>query len=104
MHLFLSISFDWQLQSIRILVYRNGDEFDPGTIVTVNRRQHRNWLQLLEDLSERCHLLEGSVNHIYSMDGMECRHFVDLDVSARLLVIEFVFLHYSAKSRGYFCD
>ncbi len=87
---------DSNFKPINILVYRNGDEFDPGTIVAVTRRRFRNWVTLLDYLTPRLRMVEGAVHTLFTLEGQEIRHFKDIEDGTR-----YVAAHNRMKEANY---
>lgn len=72
---------------LNVLIFKNGDEYDPGLEMSVTRKQFQHWLNLLDYLTERLKLTEGAVHKIYSYpSGSEVRHFTEMENSGRFFV------------------
>eukprot|EP00912_Choanoflagellata_sp_UC4_P002172 UC4_evm1s1372 len=54
----------------KVKFYRNGDKFDPGRIMIVNKKNFGSWDSLLEELSFRV-LAGRGVRRVYSLEGCE---------------------------------
>lgn len=62
----------------KIIVYRNGDKFDPGTEVSVTRKEFKQWLTFLDGVTKKIRSLKA-VKKLYTMNGEEVEDFKDLD-------------------------
>lgn len=62
----------------RILVYRNGDQYHKGIILSVSPRQFPTFPSLLQDLNTRQILENKPVNKLYSLDGKHVTSILDL--------------------------
>lgn len=64
---------------VTILVFRNGDEYDSGTKITVTRNRFPHWLHLLDYLTTKLQPIEGPVHHLYDLYQNELLHFKELE-------------------------
>ncbi|EJD75871.1 hypothetical protein LOAG_17081 [Loa loa] len=71
-------SVDLNYRGIRIKVYKNGDQYDPGTIVVICRKRFKHWLTFLDFLTKKLNLM-APVHEFYRTDGFCIRHFEEIE-------------------------
>ena len=63
-------TIDFNFRSLRILVFKNGEEYDPGNPVVVSRHHFRHWIRFLDYLTKRLGMM-GAVHKLYTTNGVE---------------------------------
>ncbi|OZC12011.1 Doublecortin [Onchocerca flexuosa] len=71
-------SVDLNYRGMRIKVYKNGDQYDTGTIVVICRKRFKHWLTFLDFLTKKLGLL-APVHEFYRTDGLHIRHFEEIE-------------------------
>lgn len=61
---------DFDYRASKILVFKNGEEYDPGLPVVISRRQFRHWIKFLDFLSKKLDM-RAPVHRIFRLDGIE---------------------------------
>lgn len=87
---------------VSILVFKNGDEYDPGTKLTVTRTRFPHWLHLLDYLTTRLQLNEGPVHHLYDLYQNELLHFKELENDGVYVAANKKFKQVRYNSKRYF--
>ncbi|CAB3404454.1 unnamed protein product [Caenorhabditis bovis] len=72
---------------LRIRVYRNGDVFDPGRLVTVTRKQYKHWIVFLDALTEMLRT-STAIRRIFTVQGTPVLHFDDLETNGEYVAVE----------------
>ncbi|VBB32187.1 unnamed protein product [Acanthocheilonema viteae] len=63
---------------MRIKVYKNGDQYDTGTVVVICRKRFKHWLTFLDFLTKKLGLM-APVHEFYRTDGIRIRHFEEIE-------------------------
>uniref|UniRef100_A0A0R3RUB6 Doublecortin domain-containing protein n=1 Tax=Elaeophora elaphi TaxID=1147741 RepID=A0A0R3RUB6_9BILA len=71
-------SVDWNYRGIRIKVFKNGDQYDTGTVVVICRKRFKHWLTFLDFLTKKLDLM-APVHEFYRTDGLRIRHFEEIE-------------------------
>lgn len=72
---------------MNILMFKNGDEYDPGLEMAITRKQFQHWLHLLDYLTDKLKMTEGAVHKIYAYpSGTEVRHFTEMEAAGKFFV------------------
>ncbi|XGW10322.1 hypothetical protein V3C99_012087 [Haemonchus contortus] len=79
------ILFDFH--AIRIRVYKNGDERDPGKLITITRREYKHWIIFLDALTRKLGTTTA-INRLYSVDGIRVNHFAELEHNGEYVAVE----------------
>lgn len=69
---------DFDYRPMKIIVFRNGDKFDPGTEVSITRKEFKQWTTFLDALTKKIHSLTA-VHKLFALNGREVEDFKDLD-------------------------
>ncbi|CAG9537196.1 unnamed protein product [Cercopithifilaria johnstoni] len=69
---------DLNYRAIRIKVYKNGDQYDTGTVVVICRKRFKHWLTFLDFLTEKLNLM-APVHEFYRVDGLRIQHFEEIE-------------------------
>lgn len=64
---------DLNYRGIRIKVYKNGDQYDTGTMVVICRKRFKHWLIFLDFLTKKLNLM-APVHEFYRTDGIRIQH------------------------------
>ncbi|KJH43425.1 Doublecortin [Dictyocaulus viviparus] len=78
---------DFDFQAIRIRVYKNGDEHDPGKIITVTRREYKHWIIFLDALTRKLGTTTA-IHKLYSITGTKVEHFTELEHNGEYVAVE----------------
>ncbi|MCP9261691.1 hypothetical protein DINM_005027 [Dirofilaria immitis] len=71
-------SVDLDYRGIRIKVYKNGDQYDKGSVVVICRKRFKHWLTFLDYLTKKLNLM-APVHEIYRTDGLRIQHFEEIE-------------------------
>ncbi|VDM96068.1 unnamed protein product [Thelazia callipaeda] len=74
----LGESVNMNYRGMRITVYKNGDQYDTGTIVVVSRKRFKHWLTFLDFLTKKLNLM-APVHELYRIDGLHIQHFDEIE-------------------------
>ncbi|VDO82629.1 unnamed protein product [Heligmosomoides polygyrus] len=91
------VQFDFR--AIRIRVYKNGDERDPGKLITVTRREYKHWIVFLDALTRKLGTTTA-INRLYSTHGVRVDHFTELEHNGEYVAVErgpFIDCNYGAN-------
>ncbi|WKX94689.1 hypothetical protein Q1695_011733 [Nippostrongylus brasiliensis] len=79
------VQFDFK--AIRIRVYRNGDERDPGKLITITRREYKHWIVFLDALTQKLGTTTA-IRRLYSTHGVRVDHFNELEHNGEYVAVE----------------
>lgn len=82
-----------------IRVYKNGDERDPGKLITVTRREYKHWIVFLDALTRKLGTTTA-INRLYSTHGVRVDHFTELEHNGEYVAVErgpFIDCNYGAN-------
>ncbi|VDO42728.1 unnamed protein product [Haemonchus placei] len=68
----------------QIRVYKNGDERDPGKLITITRREYKHWIIFLDALTRKLGTTTA-INRLYSVDGLR---FAELEHNGEYVAVE----------------
>lgn len=71
-------------RGIRTIFYRNGDEYDSGTMVVLSRKQFKHWITFLDYLTKKLGVLTP-VHKIHRTDGSQVYQVCTLSYNRHLL-------------------
>ncbi|EYB95631.1 hypothetical protein Y032_0157g3180 [Ancylostoma ceylanicum] len=78
---------DFDFQAIRIRVYKNGDERDPGKLITVTRREYKHWIVFLDALTRKLGTTTA-VHKLFTTRGIRVEHFTELENNGEYVAVE----------------
>ncbi|GMT12713.1 hypothetical protein PFISCL1PPCAC_4010, partial [Pristionchus fissidentatus] len=78
---------DFNFRPIKIIVYRNGEELDPGTVVMVTRREYKHWIVFLDGLTKKLRTTTA-VHRVFDTNGIRIESFDDLRHGGEYVAVE----------------
>ncbi|VDM73096.1 unnamed protein product [Strongylus vulgaris] len=57
----------------QIRVYKNGDERDPGKLITITRREFKHWILFLDALTRKLGTITA-INKLFTTGGIRVEH------------------------------
>ncbi|KHJ80896.1 Doublecortin, partial [Oesophagostomum dentatum] len=70
-----------------IRVYKNGDERDPGKVITVTRREYKHWIIFLDALTRKLGTTTA-VHKLFTTTGIRVEHFTELENNGEYVAVE----------------
>ncbi|RCN43396.1 Doublecortin [Ancylostoma caninum] len=70
-----------------IRVYKNGDERDPGKLITVTRREYKHWIVFLDALTRKLGTTTA-VHKLFTTRGIRVEHFTELENNGEYVAVE----------------
>ncbi|GMR34259.1 hypothetical protein PMAYCL1PPCAC_04454, partial [Pristionchus mayeri] len=78
---------DFNFRPIKIIVYRNGEEMDPGTVVMVTRREYKHWIVFLDGLTKKLKTTTA-VHRVFDTSGVRIESFDELRHMGEYVAVE----------------
>ncbi|ETN86972.1 Doublecortin [Necator americanus] len=72
---------------IVIRVYKNGDERDPGKLITVTRREYKHWIVFLDSLTRKLGTTTA-IHKLFTTRGIRIEHFTELENNGEYVAVE----------------
>ncbi|KAK5975097.1 Doublecortin domain-containing protein, partial [Trichostrongylus colubriformis] len=70
-----------------IRVYKNGEERDPGKLITITRREYKHWIVFLDALTRKLGTTTA-INRLYTTHGVRVEHFNELEHNGEYVAVE----------------
>ncbi|KAF8362945.1 hypothetical protein PRIPAC_89868 [Pristionchus pacificus] len=78
---------DFNFRPIKIIVYRNGEDLDPGTVVMVTRREYKHWIVFLDGLTKKLKTTTA-VHRVFDTNGIRIESFDELRHGGEYVAVE----------------